>query len=127
MNFPKILFFLIVAIAAWQVKGAVLRAHSAIRADEKALQADIAKNGLQGSYVMQEDTGNARLSFVFLDKHRVQMLGDGKPWGKNNGMCSYTVNGSKLDLTHACGVFHLEIKGKVLEDAEQNWHYQLSP
>ena len=127
MNFPKILFFLVAAVAAWQIKGAVLRAHSAIQADEKASQADIADHGLQGSYIMREDTGNARLTLNFLDKHRVQILGDGKPWGKNNGMCTYTVNGTTIDLTHACGVFHLAIQGNVLEDAKYGWHYQLSP
>lgn len=127
MSLLKVLIILIVVVLAWfPLKAKFLNGHAGAVHSSEAL-ADIAQNGIRGSYVMEGATwGQPRLSLRFIDKQRVQMLGDGKAWGKNDGICTYKINGDKLDLTHACGVWHMEIKGEVLHQSNEKLRFRLS-
>jgi len=70
-----------------------------------------------------EEEASPRFSLKFLDERQVQMYGDGKVWGP---MCTYEISGDDLVLTHACGVWHMEIKGDVLYQEEYGWHFHLT-
>ena len=89
--------------------------------------AQIARNGLAGTYTMDRTVesalGTVTLSMLFLDRERVQLLGNGKPWGQNNGMCSYKVNGDTVVLTHYCGVDELQIRGATLLNKQTSFTY----
>lgn len=91
--------------------------------------ADTDGKSVSGTYLMDEkDNGATRLSLKFMDDHNVQMLGaNNEPWGKNNGMCTYTQKGNIVLLKHACGVMHLQISGDTLYEDEHGFTYRKVP
>ena len=64
------------------------------------------------------------MSLSFIDDLMVQMLADGKPWGANNGMCTYSLQGKKLNLSHACGVWHFDVEGNTLSAPALGFKFQ---
>jgi len=129
MSAIKAIIILVVALVVWPPLKAKFFSNLAFSSgNSSAALAEIAQNGIRGHYVMEGETGGQpRLSLLFIDKQKVQMLGDGKPWGKNNGICTYQVSGDKFDLTHACGIWHMEIKGEVLHQSNYGWQFRLHP
>jgi len=64
---------------------------------------------------MEGELAGPRLSLKFIDVRNVQMLGEeGAPWGVNNGMCTYKIDGKGVHVQHACGVWALEIRKDAL-------------
>ncbi len=120
MRLSNILITLIVVVGLLYLKGKVqARVHSGHLSAAAAFA--------PSTYVMESPPpGSPRLSYRFLDDHRVQMFGDNLPWGKNDGMCSYEINGDVLVLTHACGVWRIHINGDVLHVDELNADFRRS-
>ena len=112
MRFSTILFILFIIGGVIFLKGKI---HRTPHFSREASPVSV----VGGNYVSDSVIpGVPRLSLHFLDEHRVQMLGDNKPWGRNGGMCRYEIRGDVLELTHFCGVWRMKIKGPVLHSDE---------
>jgi hypothetical protein len=92
----------------------------------KDFQADSSAIFNLGTYTMNPPPiGSPCLSYKFIDDRNVQMLGDNKPWGQNNGMCTYVIKNNIIELTHACGVKNLPFNSDSLYDEKLHSVFKL--
>ena len=111
-----------VAFVLWHFKDHFLKVHLGAASSVNSPGSPADQSGIRGYYLMKEES-SPRFALKFLDEQQVQIYGDGKIWGP---MCTYKISGTDLELKHACGVWHMEIRGDVLYQENYGWHFQLT-